>query len=92
MCRARYQLWQKHYLACQIAPVRHYHPGEADLRHFEFVSIGANRALAVLVGTDGQVENRLLICRWPAIFGADHGRKLYECQISKSQYGGPLRR
>ena len=33
---------------------------EADLQHFEFVSIGANRALAVLVRTDGQVENRLI--------------------------------
>ena len=33
---------------------------EADLQHFEFVSIGTNRALAVLVRTDGQVENRLI--------------------------------
>ena len=33
---------------------------EADLQHFELVSIGANRALAVLVRTDGQVENRLI--------------------------------
>jgi heat-inducible transcriptional repressor len=33
---------------------------EADLQHFEFVSIGANRALAVLVRSDGQVENRLI--------------------------------
>ena len=33
---------------------------EADLQHFEFVSIGPNRALAVLVRTDGQVENRLI--------------------------------
>ena len=33
---------------------------EADLQHFEFVSIGANRALAILVRTDGQVENRLI--------------------------------
>jgi heat-inducible transcriptional repressor len=33
---------------------------EADLQHFEFVSIGGNRALAVLVRTDGQVENRLI--------------------------------
>jgi heat-inducible transcriptional repressor len=33
---------------------------EADLQHFEFVPIGINRALAVLVRTDGQVENRLI--------------------------------
>lgn len=33
---------------------------EADLQHFEFVPIGMNRALAVLVRTDGQVENRLI--------------------------------
>ena len=33
---------------------------EANLQHFEFVSIGASRALAVLVRTDGQVENRLI--------------------------------
>ena len=33
---------------------------EADLQHFEFVPIGTNRALAVLVWTDGQVENRLI--------------------------------
>ena len=33
---------------------------EADLQHFEFVPIGVNRALAVLVRTDGQVENRLI--------------------------------
>ena len=33
---------------------------EANLQHFEFVPIGVNRALAVLVRTDGQVENRLI--------------------------------
>ena len=33
---------------------------EADFQHFEFVSIGADRALAVLVRADGQVENRLI--------------------------------
>ena len=36
-------------------------PGsEAELQHFEFVPIGVNRALAVLVRADGQVENRLI--------------------------------
>ncbi|WP_438996552.1 heat-inducible transcriptional repressor HrcA [Candidatus Puniceispirillum sp.] len=33
---------------------------DAGLQHFEFVPIGDNRALAVLVRADGQVENRLI--------------------------------
>ena len=33
---------------------------EAELQHFEFVPVGVNRALAVLVRSDGQVENRLI--------------------------------
>jgi len=33
---------------------------EAELQHFEFVPVGLNRALAVLVRADGQVENRLI--------------------------------
>ncbi len=33
---------------------------EADLQHFEFVPVGVNRALAILVRSDGQVENRLI--------------------------------
>jgi len=33
---------------------------DANLQHFEYVPIGADRALAVLVRTDGQVENRLI--------------------------------
>ena len=32
----------------------------AELQHFEFVPIGEKRALAVLVRTDGQVENRII--------------------------------
>ncbi len=32
----------------------------AELQHFEFVPIGENRALAVLVRMDGRVENRLI--------------------------------
>ena len=32
----------------------------AELQHFEFVPIGENRALAVLVRMDGKVENRLI--------------------------------
>jgi len=32
----------------------------AELQHFEFVPIGTRRALAVLVRTDGQVENRII--------------------------------
>ncbi|MGB0689871.1 MAG: heat-inducible transcriptional repressor HrcA [Candidatus Puniceispirillum sp.] len=35
-------------------------PSDAALQHFEFVPIGDNRALAVLVRADGQVENRLI--------------------------------
>ena len=31
-----------------------------ELQHFEFVPIGERRALAVLVRTDGQVENRII--------------------------------
>ncbi len=33
---------------------------EAPIRHIEFVSLGPDRALVVLVTADGQVENRLL--------------------------------
>ena len=32
----------------------------AELQHFEFVPLGENRALAVLVRMDGKVENRLI--------------------------------
>ena len=32
----------------------------AELQHFEFVPLGRNRALAVLVRLDGKVENRLI--------------------------------
>ena len=35
----------------------------AELQHFEFVPLGENRALAVLVRMDGKVENRLIDCR-----------------------------
>ena len=34
---------------------------EAAIRHIEFVSLGADRALVVLVFADGQVENRIFI-------------------------------
>jgi heat-inducible transcriptional repressor len=34
---------------------------EAPLRHFEFVSLAADRALAVLVFADGHVENRVFV-------------------------------
>lgn len=33
---------------------------EGPVRHIEFVPLGSNRALVVLVGADGQVENRVL--------------------------------
>ena len=33
---------------------------DAELQHFEFVPIGVDRALVVLVRSDGQVENRLI--------------------------------
>ena len=33
---------------------------EAALRHIEFVNVGPGKALAILVGTDGSVENRLI--------------------------------
>jgi heat-inducible transcriptional repressor len=33
---------------------------EVPLRHVEFVAIGAGRALAILAGVDGSVENRLI--------------------------------
>ena len=32
---------------------------EAPIRHIEFVSLGPDRALVVLVFADGQVENRV---------------------------------
>ncbi|MGL4237554.1 heat-inducible transcriptional repressor HrcA [Tabrizicola sp.] len=39
-----------------LAPKR-----EAAIRHIEFVSLGSDRALVVLVFADGQVENRIFI-------------------------------
>ena len=33
----------------------------APIRHIEFVSLGPDRALVVLVTADGQVENRLFV-------------------------------
>ena len=33
------------------------------LKHIEFVRLEPERALVVLVGEDGQVENRVLTCR-----------------------------
>ncbi len=33
---------------------------EVSLKHVEFVNIGPGKALAILVGTDGSVENRLI--------------------------------
>ena len=39
-----------------LAPKR-----EAAIRHLEFVSLGADRALVVLVFADGQVENRVFV-------------------------------
>jgi heat-inducible transcriptional repressor len=39
-----------------LAPTR-----EAAIRHIEFVSLGADRALVVLVFADGQVENRIFV-------------------------------
>lgn len=33
---------------------------ESGIKHIEFVALGANRALVVLVGTDGRVENRVM--------------------------------
>jgi heat-inducible transcriptional repressor len=57
---------------------------EAELQHFEFVPIGVDRALAVLVRSDGQVENRLidLPAGVPA-FSDDARGELHECQIEK---------
>ncbi|AQT04991.1 heat-inducible transcriptional repressor HrcA [Acetobacter persici] len=34
--------------------------GEGGVKHIEFVALGGNRALVVLVGTDGHVENRVI--------------------------------
>jgi heat-inducible transcriptional repressor len=39
-----------------VAPVR-----DAGVKHVEFVALGADQALAVMVFEDGQVENRLMI-------------------------------
>ena len=33
---------------------------EGEVRHIEFVPLGAGRALVILVGADGQVENRVI--------------------------------
>ncbi|GAN60999.1 heat-inducible transcriptional repressor HrcA [Acetobacter cibinongensis] len=34
--------------------------GEGGIKHIEFVALAGNRALVVLVGTDGRVENRVM--------------------------------
>jgi heat-inducible transcriptional repressor len=34
--------------------------GEGQIKHIEFVALGSGRALVVLVGADGQVENRVI--------------------------------
>ncbi len=34
--------------------------GEGGVKHIEFVALGSNRALVVLVGADGHVENRVI--------------------------------
>ncbi|GBQ32313.1 heat-inducible transcriptional repressor HrcA [Acetobacter fabarum] len=34
--------------------------GEGGIKHIEFVALGGNRALVVLVGADGHVENRVI--------------------------------
>ncbi|MFZ0098452.1 MAG: heat-inducible transcriptional repressor HrcA [Gemmobacter sp.] len=45
-----------HSAAIVLAPKRE----QASIRHLEFVSLAADRALVVLVFSDGQVENRIL--------------------------------
>ena len=51
-----------------------------ELQHFEFVPIGLNRALVVLVRADGQVENRLIdLPRGVPASGDDPRNKLHEC-------------
>ena len=34
--------------------------GDGQIKHIEFVALGSGRALVILVGTDGQVENRVI--------------------------------
>lgn len=34
--------------------------GEGGIKHIEFIALAGNRALVVLVGTDGRVENRVM--------------------------------
>ena len=50
------------------------------LKHIEFVRLEPERALVVLVGEDGQVENRIVaVAARPADLGADRGRQLPQC-------------
>jgi heat-inducible transcriptional repressor len=37
------------------------------MRHIEFVRLDSNRAMAILVGEDGQVENRIMPLRQPGL-------------------------
>ena len=34
--------------------------GEGGIKHIEFVALGSNRALVILMGSDGHVENRVI--------------------------------
>ncbi len=53
---------------------------DARLKHIEFVRLDAERALAVLVGEDGTVENRVILdAARPATLGAGRGWQLSQC-------------
>ena len=61
----------------------------AELQHFEFVPLGENRALAVLVRMDGKVENRSdrPATRRAAISSCT-GQQLYECALVGARSDG----
>ena len=58
---------------------------ESALKHIEFVNIGPGRALAILVGVDGSVENRVISTPLglPPV-RVDRGRQLSVVQASGS--------
>ena len=56
------------------------------LKHIEFVRLEPERALAVLVAEDGQVENRVLnVPAGSADLGADRGRRIFSIRASAAR-------
>ena len=63
------------------------------LKHIEFVRLEPERALVVLVGEDGQVENRVLtLAAGRAVVGADGGDQFSQCADPRAHACGSAAR